>query len=157
MQLERLVNLCPKSFDLLIPSTYHISAACVTAKLSRWRINSNLPYPPSIVILEKKRYRHFMKLILCPDCHQAISLRNTLTKCECEKSWGKYINDIDAIYGGNAIPLGFDNSSLVSSIKRQPAKGLGETFTAFVIPKQCPTFKRENSIIQHQQDIDPVT
>ena len=93
-----------------------------------------------------------MKLILCPNCYQVISLRETLTKCECEKSWGKYIDHIDAVYGGNAIPLGFDNFSLADSVRNQPDAGLGERFVAFVIAKQCPTFKKENSIMHHQQN-----
>jgi hypothetical protein len=36
--------------------------------------------------------------------------------------------------------LGFANNSLENAIKNQPQSGIGELFTAFVIPKQCSTF-----------------
>jgi hypothetical protein len=53
MQLERLINQCPRPFDLLIPPSYNIAAAYITARLSSWRLSSNRPYPPSIVILQR--------------------------------------------------------------------------------------------------------
>jgi len=41
-----------------------------------------------------------------------------------------------------AITIGFANSSLIKAINNQPLNGMGENFTAFVIPKICPTFKQ---------------
>jgi hypothetical protein len=62
--------------------------------------------------------------------------------CSCGKVGGKYLDDeLYACYWGDyAIPLGFANSDLAEAVKNQPEAGLGERFTAFVIPKKCPTF-----------------
>ena len=85
-----------------------------------------------------------MKLILCPHCHDIVKLvLNVQRGCECERSWGLYEDDLNVVYGGDAIPLGFDNRTLLRAIKRQPPSGLGYRFEAFVIPRECPTFKRE--------------
>ena len=87
-----------------------------------------------------------MKLILCPHCQDVRKLDAELTICRCGKSCGKYLNDLDAVYGGSAIPLGFENSSLVSAIRHQPKQGMGERFTAFVIPKECPTYEKAQNL-----------
>jgi hypothetical protein len=61
--------------------------------------------------------------------------------CQCGKVGGIYVNEIDACYwGDDAIPLGFANSSFIEAVRNQPEAGTGERFTAFVIPKKCPTF-----------------
>ena len=82
-----------------------------------------------------------MKLIYCPHCHDIRKLSYMLTSCECGHSFGQYNEDgLNAAYGGDAVPLGFANSSFVDALKNQPESGLGQCFEAFVIPKQCPTF-----------------
>jgi len=81
-----------------------------------------------------------MKLIYCPQCHDVVKLDFMERTCECRASYGYYEDDLNAIYGGSAVPLGFANSSLVKAVKNQPDKGMGENFEAFVIPKSCPTF-----------------
>ncbi len=86
-----------------------------------------------------------MKLLLCSECYDVFSLDFHLKSCTCGQTEGKYIDDINAIYAGrSAIPLGFNNLTVVEAIKKQPEKGWGEEFKAFVIPKDCPTFKRKN-------------
>lgn len=84
-----------------------------------------------------------MKLIFCPHCHDIRKLARLLTTCQCGRSWGQYLEDeLHAVYGGVAAPLGIDNSSFVDALKNQPEDGLGQRFEAFVIPKQCPTFRK---------------
>jgi hypothetical protein len=41
--------------------------------------------------------------------------------------------------GGKAIPLGIANSSLAKAVRNRPETGQGFEFTAFVIPRECPT------------------
>jgi hypothetical protein len=36
----------------------------------------------------------------------------------------------------------FDNFSLAAAISAQPQSGQGKEFKAFIIPKECPTFKK---------------
>lgn len=62
--------------------------------------------------------------------------------CGCKGCGGRYINDLDAIYWGTCVPLGFSNSSLSAAVSEQPPSGMGERFEAFVIPKNCPTMIR---------------
>ena len=84
-----------------------------------------------------------MKLILCPACQDVVKagLRETRF-CQCGKSWGKYRDPLNAEYGGEAIPLGLLNNELRLAVLGQPQAGLGAQFTAFVIPKECPTYKK---------------
>lgn len=86
-----------------------------------------------------------MKLILCPKCFDVVKFGARRKRyCRCRKSWGKYLNDLDGIYGGEAIPIGFANSSLANAIHTIPDDAVwGETFEAFVIPKNSRTCKQE--------------
>jgi len=43
---------------------------------------------------------------------------------------------------GPCVPLGFNNFSFMAAVERQPEKGPGKEFVAFVIEKDCPTIKR---------------
>jgi len=82
-----------------------------------------------------------MKLILCLKCHDVIKGDYETRTCKCGLSGIKYSDDgYNANYWGPAIPLGFNNFSLRKAISKQPAKGMGECFDAFVIPKSCPTY-----------------
>ncbi len=78
-----------------------------------------------------------MKLILCPHCQDVKKLQFRKTSCQCKKSYGKYLDEVNAEIGGDAIPIGFDNGTLANAIINQPKQGLGYQFNAFVIPKQC--------------------
>ena len=84
-----------------------------------------------------------MKLLFCENCSDVISLHlDEVRTCKCKSIGGKYVDKLNAIYyGGEAVPIGFRNSSLINAIRWQPDSGLGEDFTAFVIAKKCPTFR----------------
>ena len=97
-----------------------------------------------------------MKLLLCLKCDHIFSLDFQERTCNCNATKGRYINHQDATYSGDfAVPLGFANSSLSNAIKNQPQTGLGEVFTAFVIPKQCPTFicEKDNNVDNLEIDV----
>lgn len=84
-----------------------------------------------------------MKLIMCKSCFDIVKCLKTGRTCQCGRSGGQYADDgLNATYWGDAIPLGFANSSLVDALESQPANGWGQRFEAFVIPMICPTFKR---------------
>ncbi len=84
-----------------------------------------------------------MKLVLCKKCWDVIKLEKTVRTCKCGSAGGKYLNDIQAVYyGSEAIPLGFNNSSLLKALQDQPEYGAGWPFDAFVIPKECPTMEK---------------
>ena len=88
-----------------------------------------------------------MKLLLCKNCQDVIRLiQNEKRTCKCGAVSGMYTDSLNAVYSGeHAIPIGFANSTLVRAIKNQPENGMGETFTAFVIPKKCDTFIKEEN------------
>ena len=94
----------------------------------------------SAVINQKFSERNAMKLIYCPECRQIISLTMEPTGCHCKRSGGLYLNQIFAVYWGDAVPLGIANSSFHAALKDQPDTAPGECFTAFVIEKKCPRF-----------------
>ena len=76
-------------------------------------------------------------------CNAVISLSGTVKKCPCGKCGGKYLeDDMNAVYWGPCLPLGFANTSFIAAIRNQPERDWGKDFTAFVIQKECPTMKR---------------
>lgn len=83
-----------------------------------------------------------MKLIFCPRCGDIIALRAERRTCVCGASYGQYLDDVNAVYGGQAIPLGIANQSFAQAVRHQPDHGQGQRFDAFVIPKICPTMTR---------------
>ncbi len=78
-----------------------------------------------------------MKLIYCPDCKDIVRLMGDTRVCKCGGSRGRYLNELVAVIGGRAIPLGFTNDSFLWALKRRPEYGLGVMFNAFVIPVEC--------------------
>ena len=83
-----------------------------------------------------------MKLLLCKECQDVVRLNDVKRVCKCGKVGGKYTDDLNAIYfGETAVPIGFVNSTLAKAVHKQPKEGMGENFTAFVIPKVCSTYK----------------
>ena len=90
-----------------------------------------------------------MKLLLCKECQDIVRLiQNEKRVCKCGKVGGKYTDDLNAVYFGEmAIPIGFANSTLVKAVQKQPDNGIGENFTAFVIPKVCSTYKL---VLEHE-------
>lgn len=84
-----------------------------------------------------------MKLIYCSHCEDIRKLDYKLTTCKCGRSFGQYAPDgLNAMYGGDATPLGLNNQSFTDALTKQPESGRGKRFGAFVIPKKCPTFSK---------------
>ncbi|NDD53220.1 hypothetical protein EBZ39_04985 [bacterium] len=83
-----------------------------------------------------------MKLLLCPDCGDVFNLKEVEKSCLCGTTRGQYTDDLNAVYTGG-IPIGFANSTFLRAVTQQPQSGRGKEFTAFVIPKECPTFKEQ--------------
>jgi len=90
-----------------------------------------------------------MKLLFCPHCNDVIKLRVGVSRsCECGKSEGMYIDDVNAIVNSSGILLGFANSSFVEALRdhiHRPEGRLGHEFTAFVIPEDAGSVKREGT------------
>lgn len=84
-----------------------------------------------------------MKLLLCSNCNDVFSLNMYLKRCSCGGAEGQYVDKINATYSGkDAVPLGFNNLSVVEAVREQPKTGWGKEFKAFVIPKNCPTYNK---------------
>lgn len=89
-----------------------------------------------------------MKLVLCTACQDVVRLNLAQRTCSCGKTGGQYLDDINAQYWGDkAVPLGFSNGSLILALQTQKnvgdkPDGSGHTFTAFVIPESCLSFRR---------------
>ncbi|CAM5198966.1 hypothetical protein UACE39S_05780 [Ureibacillus acetophenoni] len=81
-----------------------------------------------------------MKLLMCTNCMDIFNLKLEEKICSCGKTRGKYLDELQAAFSGPAVTLGFANSSLIKAVNNRPTEGLGEPFTAFVIPKNCDTF-----------------
>lgn len=89
-----------------------------------------------------------MKLLLCKECRDIIGLIDVKRTCKCGKVGGKYTDNVNAIYFGEmAVPIGFANTTLVKAVHNQPKDGMGKDFTAFVIPKKCPSYKL---VLEHE-------
>ena len=81
-----------------------------------------------------------MKLLYCNTCTDIVKLSSTTRTCRCGATGGHYREDgLNAVYYGPAIPLGFTNGTFMDAIRNQPEYGNGREYTAFVIPKVCPT------------------
>lgn len=86
-----------------------------------------------------------MKLLFCKSCQDVFKLvLGELRYCRCARTHGHYVDEVNAVYYGEyAVPLGFQNSSFVDAVIKQPAQeGPGRRFEAFVIPTECETFWR---------------
>lgn len=86
-----------------------------------------------------------MKLVLCKNCADVFKCTTKRIRyCECGACSGKYTDNINAWYKGKyAVPLGLDNKSLVEQVPKQPKYGKGPTINAFIINKNCKTFKKK--------------
>jgi hypothetical protein len=87
-----------------------------------------------------------MKLILCPKCQDVTKAGRDVdhaSACWCGLSWAYYVDELNACYGGKAIPLVLANSDLANAIRNQPTPaGPGVRFFGYVVPKECDTFKK---------------
>lgn len=93
--------------------------------------------------IAKETWGTTIKLFFCPFCKDILALRKQYRSCECGRSGGKYIDNLNAEITGEAIPLGINNMSLGTAIGLQPITGWGRRFEAFVIPKICATVTRD--------------
>jgi len=89
-----------------------------------------------------------MKLILCSKCRDLFRLTYTYRVCECGESAGNYVDEINAETYGKAISVGFANYSFIQAVNNQPEEGMGKEFTAFVIPKKCPTIVHHKKVLK---------
>lgn len=85
-----------------------------------------------------------MKLLLCVKCQDLFRLfENEERKCKCGAIKGRYVNKTEAVYSGSkAIPIIFDNNTLIRAISDQPDRGEGLKFGAVVAAVMSPEFKR---------------
>lgn len=83
-----------------------------------------------------------MKLLYCKECKSIFNLEMFEKKCVCEKTSGIYVDNLNVLYSGPCIPLGFNNHSFYPALRNQPVSGMGSNFDAFVIPVKCPTMKK---------------
>ena len=101
-----------------------------------------------------------MKLLLCKKCTSIFNLTRNTKSCDCGESKGYYTDNLNAVYSGPSIPIGFANNSFLGAIRIQEilnnAEGdnpdvccNGEEFTSFVIPKWAKSIKKldEKTII----------
>tara|TARA_R110001583_G_scaffold1210_1_gene10103 strand:- start:280 stop:591 length:312 start_codon:yes stop_codon:yes gene_type:complete len=86
-----------------------------------------------------------MKLLFCKECTAVFSLSYKEKSCDCGKTKGRYRDQMNVVYQGPAMPIGFNNSSFMSTVAIQSLLELkekdnpdvcckGEEFTAFTIP-----------------------
>lgn len=86
-----------------------------------------------------------MKLLYCKKCGSVFNLSMKEKTCDCRETKGKYNDILNAEYSGkNAVPLGFDNKSFSIALLKRPVKGLGKTFTSFIIPEENETFSKKD-------------
>jgi hypothetical protein len=50
-----------------------------------------------------------MKLLFCPVCMDLFKLRSEKRFCSCGASAAHYVDDVQAMYYGEAIPVGISN------------------------------------------------
>ena len=62
-----------------------------------------------------------MKLVFCPECKDIINLIEDpyYRFCQCNKSYGRYINERVAEIGGKGIPFGICNTSFGAALNNQ--------------------------------------
>ena len=98
-----------------------------------------------------------MKLLLCLNCSDVVSLQREHRECKCGKVGGKYLQDgLNAVHYGNSVLLGFHNGSLALAVNKQAREGdsfetfdagyytgqaKGREFVAFIIPQSASSIK----------------
>jgi hypothetical protein len=64
--------------------------------------------------------------------------------CSCGKTKGKYVDNLNAEYSGDGVPIGFRNGEFIKSVVKQHKYGFGDDFAAFTIRRECPTFVKKD-------------
>ena len=86
-----------------------------------------------------------MKLLFCTECSDVFNLSLDKEKsCSCGKTKGKYVDNLNAEYSGDGIPLGFRNGEFTRSLLDHHQYGEGNNFTAFAIRNDCKTFIKKD-------------
>lgn len=84
-----------------------------------------------------------MKLLFCTNCKDVFNLKKDKKKsCSCGQASGEYVDRVNAKVSGG-IALGFLNNEFIEALRNRPVDGMGEEFTAFVIPHKCKTITKE--------------
>lgn len=80
-----------------------------------------------------------MKLVFCKTCQDVVKAgRSRTARCSCGASKARYAPDGRlAVYAGDAVPIGFANSSLAAALRKN-----GGNFSAFVIGPDCETYRK---------------
>lgn len=79
-----------------------------------------------------------MKLIYCKKCGDIYNLTSDIKTCSCGKTVGLYIDNENAVYGGDgATCLGIDNNALDIAIDNQNLDGFGIRFDSYVCALYC--------------------
>lgn len=89
----------------------------------------------------------YMKLLMCLNCGDIFNLTMKEKSCGCGETKGKYIDNLNAEYEGDAQPIGMANGSFMESLKIQRIEDkrprrkdkccMGVEFTAFFIPEKA--------------------
>lgn len=92
-----------------------------------------------------------LKLLLCLNCNDIFNLHYEIKSCRCGRTYGKHINQSHAVYhGDNAIPIEFNNKTFSDAIKSQQNNSLELSFTSIVVPKNCPSFTKDDTLSSSQ-------
>jgi hypothetical protein len=81
-----------------------------------------------------------MKLLHCSNCGDIFNLDLTKKSCRCGETWGYYQTDgVKAVVsaGRHTTAIGFTNPTFLYARINRPKSGMGERFTAFVMPEHC--------------------
>jgi hypothetical protein len=88
-----------------------------------------------------------MKLVLCPECRDVVSLARTERRCLCGKVGGAYYEDgLRAVVNGGPVVIGIDSKGIVAAASAAnlfgPESAETVTLNAFVIPVTATTVRR---------------
>ncbi len=81
-----------------------------------------------------------MKLLFCTDCGDVRKINIGETFCLCKKTAARYLDNLYVEWNGNGRLIGFKNSEFRSVVENNN----NENFTAFILPKECPTVNPKN-------------
>lgn len=97
-----------------------------------------------------------MKLIYCRSCKDIVRIYRDRRSRRCGKSWGQYLLDgLHATYGGEAVPVGINNTQFHSAVRLHDEHPGGEPegmdFAAFVC-RGSDRFVNENQRSKRVKD-----
>lgn len=111
-----------------------------------------------------------MKLLICLVCSDVFKLATEKhIKCKCGACGGQYLDDLNAVYWGKALPLGFANGSLMHAMLQQINLGdssekmayghnqwvtKGHSFESFIIPSDAPTMIKYETYKEYKKALE---